>query len=310
MRIRPISADEIAAFAALTPFSGHHQPIQAYLEDMFARGFLRPELCFVAEQAERLLGRLAYWTHPKSGTPTDLFLFDIPWERPDHILIGTQLVLETLPLVRNLGATALGYVVDTPAQTPQWQDFPMQRHHLLLTLGFQVVRQTNRFAYDVSIAPPIISERLMLKSLAEVGIDAFVAAIEQVSIETRDQLIQQQRASDGSVQAAHEMVHILQGMTYEPAWWQLAYTRDEALVGLVMPTANASSGTIGYIGVVPQQRGHGYSHDLLVQGTVTLCRAGSASIRADTDVANVPMAKAFYRAGYTNVGRRQAYQLI
>src|SRR5947207_1973842 len=53
----------------------------------------------------------------------------------------------------------------------------------------------------------------------------------------------------------------------------------ESLVGLVMPTNSLTAGTIGYIGVVPEQRGHGYSHDLLVHGTATLQAAGITMIR-------------------------------
>jgi ribosomal protein S18 acetylase RimI-like enzyme len=50
--------------------------------------------------------------------------------------------------------------------------------------------------------------------------------------------------------------------------------------------------------VVPQQRGRGYVDDLLAQAVATLADAGASVIRADTDVANVPMANAFRRAGF------------
>jgi len=66
---------------------------------------------------------------------------------------------------------------------------------------------------------------------------------------------------------------------------------------------------LGYIGVVPEQRGQGYSYDLLAHGTAMLHTAGITTIRADADVGNVPMAKAFRRAGYTQIGTRRAYQL-
>jgi RimJ/RimL family protein N-acetyltransferase len=105
------------------------------------------------------------------------------------------------------------------------------------------------------------------------------------------------------------MLSILQTMEYDSAWWQLAYNQDGKLVGLVMPTKSLTAGTIGYIGVVPKQRGHGYSHDLLAHGTATLHAAGISVIRADADVGNEPMAKAFRGVGYRLLGTRRAYQL-
>lgn len=121
--------------------------------------------------------------------------------------------------------------------------------------------------------------------------------------------IQQHRTTYGAEDAAQLMLSILQNMEYDPAWWQLAYTADGVLVGLVMPTKSLTVGTIGYIGVVPGQRGLGYSYDLLVRGTTTLHAAGISVIRADADVDNEPMAKAFRRTGYTQAGTRREYQL-
>ena len=59
----------------------------------------------------------------------------------------------------------------------------------------------------------------------------------------------------------------------------------------------------------PEQRGQGYSHELLAHGTATLHTAGISVIRADADVDNELMAKAFRGVGYTQVGTRRAYQL-
>jgi RimJ/RimL family protein N-acetyltransferase len=99
-------------------------------------------------------------------------------------------------------------------------------------------------------------------------------------------------------------------MTYEPSWWELAFDRDDDLIGLIMPTGAPSFVTIGYIGVVPEQRGHGHVNDLLARGTATLRRiAADTIIRADTDVSNAPMAAAFERAGYSRFATRREYEL-
>jgi RimJ/RimL family protein N-acetyltransferase len=71
-----------------------------------------------------------------------------------------------------------------------------------------------------------------------------------------------------------------------------------------MPTRNYEFPVIGYIGVVPEQRGHGYVDDLLAEGTALLADQGAEVVKADTDTGNVPMAAAFARAGYQVTGRR------
>jgi ribosomal protein S18 acetylase RimI-like enzyme len=306
MPIRPITADEVATFVALTP--EHRHSIHQYIDRQCAHGAMRLDWCFVADVDGSFLGRLAYWAPPKTGIPCDILFFDVPWEQ-DYSTIGTQLLRETLPSMRTLGATTISYVLDTPSQSPQWQDFPEQRQHLLSSLGFQIVRNTTRFAQDRVPIQAHVAERQIFRSMPDVGVDAFLTAIEQVSVGTLDQLIQQHRTTLGAVGAAHTMLNILQNMAYDPAWWQLAYTPDGSLVGLVMPTTSLDIGTIGYIGIVPEQRGHGYGYDLLAHGTAILHTAGITAIRADTDVGNLPMAKAFRRAGYTQIGMRRAYQL-
>jgi len=60
----------------------------------------------------------------------------------------------------------------------------------------------------------------------------------------------------------------------------------------------------GYLGVVPEMRGHGYAADLLAEATRILAADGAQLVRADTDLANVPMARTFERARYRNFGVR------
>ena len=50
--------------------------------------------------------------------------------------------------------------------------------------------------------------------------------------------------------------------------------------------------------MVPEQRGRGYAGELLAEATAFLAGQGAGRIRADTDVANAPMAAAFERAGF------------
>ena len=83
-------------------------------------------------------------------------------------------------------------------------------------------------------------------------------------------------------------------------------------MGLVMPAEPPGFLTIFYVGVVPEMRGRGYVDDLLSAGTATLLSARETGgddkpLRADTDVANAPMAAAFERAGWARFARRREY---
>ena len=57
-------------------------------------------------------------------------------------------------------------------------------------------------------------------------------------------------------------------------WWRLAYDADGKLVGFEMPSANAGGPTVGYLGVLPEHRGHRYIDDLLAEITHFLAETG------------------------------------
>jgi YD repeat-containing protein len=164
-----------------------------------------------------------------------------------------------------------------------------------------------RFDWHAHQELPAASRRLRFQSLLEVGEDAFLAAIARVSEGTLDRRIAQDSLEKGPGQDARDLFALLQQLEHEPEWWQLAYTADGRLVGLHMPATTTTAATIGYIGVVPEQRGQGYIDDLLAQITRILALADAERIVADTDLGNFPMAEAFRRAGYTQFGRRREY---
>jgi RimJ/RimL family protein N-acetyltransferase len=78
----------------------------------------------------------------------------------------------------------------------------------------------------------------------------------------------------------------------------LAYTPQGELAGIQVPSHNLSGPCVGFIGVLPEERGHGYAYDLLVECTHDLVCQGAERIAAATDKGNFPMAAAFAKAGY------------
>ena len=78
MRTRPVRADELDLFVGAAGSPDHRKEVRQYLQSMFAAGSMREEWCFVAEEEDRPLGRVAFWTLPGMEEPFALVLLDVP----------------------------------------------------------------------------------------------------------------------------------------------------------------------------------------------------------------------------------------
>lgn len=119
-------------------------------------------------------------------------------------------------------------------------------------------------------------------------------------------LAAEETVSAGVERAAREDLEHLRWMASYGGreWWRLAYTPDGELAGLHAPGLIPAGHAVGFIGVVPEQRGNGYAYDLLADCTTLLVAEGAPSIAAATDVGNAPMAAAFAKAGYRIIQHR------
>jgi hypothetical protein len=79
-----------------------------------------------------------------------------------------------------------------------------------------------------------------------VGEDAFINAIERVSSDSLDRIIKQEIEELGTEEYAIQYFQRMKALKYKSTWWQLAYTSNETLVGLVMPAENDGGAIIGY----------------------------------------------------------------
>jgi GNAT superfamily N-acetyltransferase len=307
MRIRPIQPGELLAFAGAATHSEHVGAVHDYVSDLLIKGSMRTEWCYVAESRGQEVGRAAFWTLPKMNRPLDLVLLDVLWETEGAYEIGVNLLQELFRIAHLLDVNELGYVMDSPGQWPQWQFHEGQRAALLESQGFRVNRVVDRFEFHTGEAKlPSFDERgLVFRSLIEVGEEAFKAALIRVSEGSLDRRTSVKRQQLGPEAEAHDTFDQLKSMEYDPAWWELAFTTDDRLAGLVMPTRVPSAATIGYIGVAPEMRGKGYGEVLLVRGTATLLKTGASLVRGDTGVDNRPMAKVFRSVGYRQFATRR-----
>ena len=311
MHTRPVGTGDLDLFVGTAGTPDHRREVEQYLERMFAAGSMRPEWCFVAEEeGAGPLGRVAFWTLPGMEKPFALVLIDVPWD-DDYMGVGTRLLGDVLEKARALGSEEIEYVVDDPPMRPYFQYHQEKRFELLESFGFTFRRETGRFEWDDG-EPPSVTKRLSFRTLEEVGEDAFVEAMREVSEGTLDREIQGERERLGAKRAAREFFEDARRVKHDPAWWRLAYAPNGELAGLVMPAEPPGFLTIFYVGVVPQMRGQGYIDDVLAAGTATLLEARSRNgnqkpLLADTDVANEPMAAAFERAGWARFAGRREY---
>jgi len=310
MYIRIVNAGEIDLFIKAAGSPDHQLEVREYLDRMFAAGSMRPEWCFVAEgDVERPLGRVAFWTLPGMEEPFALVLIDVA--DGDYAGVGRSLLRHVLEEARALGAGEIEHVVDDPPMPPQFQNNAQKRIELLEDVGFTFRRATGRFEWQEG-EPPTTTGRLSFRTLPDVGEDTFVEAMMKVSEGTLDQEIREERERLGAKPAARDFFDDARRVEHDPSWWRLAYSQDGQLVGLVMPAEPPGFLTIFYVGVVPAMRGRGYVDDLLASGTATLLEARNRGgnekpLRADTDVANAPMAAAFERTGWARFAGRHEY---
>jgi len=313
--VRQIDVGELPAFISFASDGTQAADQAAYVERLIQIGSMRQAWCYVAERAAMTVGRFAFWTLPKIAKPMAIVLLDVAPMVEDRAEVAAALLERATADALATDPPELGHVIDEPAQSPQWQAMPEERVAWLLAAGFAVVRTTSRWSYaDRSATQDGMTGRvrpgLAFRSFEEVGEAAFLAALERVSADTADARIQAARERLGQAGEARETLDDLRSMEWQPGWWELAFDPDGDLVGLIMPTRAPSMTTIGYVGVVPEQRGRRYVDDLLARGTATLRRdVPDLEIRADTDLSNGPMAAAFERAGYTRFATRREFEL-
>ena len=164
-----------------------------------------------------------------------------------------------------------------------------------------------RWTSSGSLPEDVPERSLVFRGLSKVGEDAFVEAMASTYGGTRDSWITRNVQEHGLLGAAQADFRDYQGLEHLPEWWELAYTEDGAIAGVVMAARNPSVAVIAYVGVVPEQRGRGLAQQLVRRGTELLVGSGADEIRGDCDRDNVAMVKAFERAGFDQFARRRTY---
>jgi RimJ/RimL family protein N-acetyltransferase len=306
LTIRPITgAGELDLFCRF-PYVLNEE-LAADLES----GRRRPGWLWVALSGDQLVARAAWWArHQGGGSPDVLDILDVDDNAggPRRVDIAARLLVTAAADVLPAGRPQPEYSRFVP---PDWRDHPASRRAvedrmaaIAQTSGRLFVERL-RLEWRRGTPVPEPSERLVFGRAGGPGEHRqLIALMTAVLAGTLDAHSQADLARMPAEQAAvrHYEDEL---MVYESPreWWRIARRPDGEPVGFVIPAHNGYHPIIAYLGVVPAHRGHGYISEILAEGTRILAGNDVPHIRASTDLANVPMAAAFRRAGWVNFGR-------
>jgi ribosomal protein S18 acetylase RimI-like enzyme len=276
-------------------------------------GEYRPEWTWVGREfAGAKPAAIAFWwATPRAAEPAALDGIYVdesaggPAERPGiaaDLLVAAHAAFARAGLVR-----PPAYHIFLP---PDWRDRPAAvaalswRKEAARRAGLTATLERLRYEWTPQAGLPSPLARLRL--VAEPDDEVFVDLFRRVLTGTLDATSREQAGLAGAAaQARKDVAFYRDQMQGDRAWWRVALAPDGQLAGFGIPSRNTEFPVVGYLGVLPDHRGHGYVDEILAEVTRILAtEAGATAIHADTDLGNQPMAAAFERLGYRNFGRR------
>jgi GNAT superfamily N-acetyltransferase len=326
MRYRPATAADTDAVASLiVPDPASPLTAEAYWRRL-GSGEYRPERTWLAESSGEVQAAAIWWGRPDDRAPDVLDALLASDGLASDGLASAGVASAGLPrdqrvpvlaelLVRAHAAFRRDFSRPAPAYhlflPPEWRSRRevtgalSWRWQAALAAGLTGELERLRFAwYPGDVAPAPASGRLVFRR--EPDDEVFAGLFRRTLAGTLDATTRNTAAAAGAAAAARaDMVFYRDRMRGDRGWWLVASTPDDEPVGFGIPTRNNDVAVVGYIGVLPEHRGHGYIDDILAETTrVLVTEAGAHVIHADTDLANKPMAAAFERAGYVSTSRR------
>ncbi|MFJ9610581.1 GNAT family N-acetyltransferase [Kitasatospora sp. NPDC101176] len=309
MTFRPTTTADLDLITAVTV----DEPVgwiaaDRYLEEL-REGMYRPEWTWVAEDGEgRIVARALWWGQASSEHPIALDCLHVDPSVPDRAAVGAALVEASLRAFAGQGAAKPPlYNLTLPTG---WREDPAAvaaltwRQEAALAAGLTDRVERLRLEWTPDAGLPASGGRL---GFTEGTDEEFLDVFRRIAVGSLDGETRRNVASMGAEAAAREEVDFYLSCPGERSWWRLARTPDGAVAGLALPSATPYNRNVGYLGVVPELRGHGYVDDILAEITRVQAAAGAELITATTDTDNAPMAAAFARAGYRVAQTRMIY---
>ena len=258
----------------------------------------RPDWKRVAQRDGKVVARGAWWGGADDTAPVNVNWFDVAEGEEEA---GAEL-LRTAPwqveLEMNLPA---GWRED-----PELRAAAKARFTAVQKAGYELL--VERFLYRWTPENGLPERPGRLEFRPEPDDAVFFELLRRIHSATLDAHALKAIEEDGLDRAAQEELDFFHWCPSPREWWQIAHTPQGDVAGIHIPAHNPSGPCIGFIGVVPEQRGHGYAYDLLAECTHYLVERGAEFVSAATDRGNFPMAANFAKAGYPVVRERLNYR--
>ncbi|MFI5805817.1 GNAT family N-acetyltransferase [Streptomyces sp. NPDC051561] len=305
MVFRPLAGpEELDLFCRLSYTLDHE------LADDLTQGQRRPAWMWVALDGDRLLGRIAWWTSKGGDTPQSLDFFDLDDTLPmaERLAVGRELLRQAaeavLPEKASEWPEYSRYVPGDWREDAAAREVVEARTKVLEESGAKLLVERLRLEWrpGTPVAEP--TGRLVFRPVKDR--EDLITLMIPVQEGTLDARSQTDLASGLSLREAAELHYDEEFAHFKTPqeWWRVAELPESGEpVGFVIPARNNYHPIIAYLGVLPAHRGQGYIDEILAEGTRVLAAEDVPRIRAATDLANVPMAKAFARGGYVNFER-------
>ncbi|MGW3521085.1 GNAT family N-acetyltransferase [Streptomyces hydrogenans] len=284
--IRALSASDATLFDALP------DPLGA--RESHRRTRFRPEWKRVALRDGEVVARGAWWGGPEDPEPVNINWFDVAEGEEEA---GAAL-LRSAPWQVELEINLPGGWRDEPDRRAAAET----RFTAARAAGYELLVERFLYQWTPERGLPERPERLRFRSEPDDAV--FLDALRRIHSATLDAHALRAIEEGGLDRAAQEELDFFHWCPSPREWWQLAHTPEGELAGIHIPAHNPSGPTIGFIGVLPEQRGRGYAYDLLAECTHFLVEQGAESISGATDRGNFPMAANFAKAGFPVVRER------
>ncbi|MEV7737094.1 GNAT family N-acetyltransferase [Streptomyces sp. NPDC088921] len=258
----------------------------------------RPDWKRVALRDGEVVARGAWWGGPDDTAPVNVNWFDVAEGEEEA---GAEL-LRTAPWQVELE-------MNLPAgwrEVPELRAAAKARFTAVERAGYELL--VERFLYRWTPEHGLPERPGRLEFRPEPDDAVFFDLLRRIHSATLDAHALKAIEEDGHDRAAQEELDFFHWCPSPREWWQIAHTPQGDVAGIHIPVHNPSGPCIGFIGVVPEHRGHGYAYDLLAECTHYLVERGAEFVSAATDRGNFPMAANFAKAGYPVVRERLNYR--
>lgn len=300
----PDVAEALLAFSTSDPVSWIGP--DRYRQESGTRNY-RPEWSFLAERDGRPIGRALWWGGSDAAKPSTLddLIVDVS-DDDERVAVAAGLI--------RAGAEAFGalpeWVVDVAVD---WHDDPRAvaavawREQAARTAGLGRTTERVSVAWEPGTGLP--AARTDGDLTFRTGDDAeFLDLFARVTVGSLDAHTRATVAELGAHGTAADDLEFYLTLPGRRQDWLVAEDADGLVVGFVLATRTAYDAAISYIAVLPQHRGRGVVDALLAEALRVHAAAGEARVVGTTDTENVPMRRAFERAGFTVTKRRIVFE--